>query len=80
MITKGRNDAPQWVTRIQVETSLDDTTWDLVLADGPANTDSTTQVTNEFPELVNARYVRITVMEFYGHPAMRAAVLGYTAS
>jgi hypothetical protein len=80
VITKGRNDAPQWVTRIQVETSLDDTTWDLVLADVPANTDATTQVTNEFPELVNARYVRITVMEFYGHPAMRAAVLGYTAS
>ena len=44
------------------------------------NTDATTQVTNEFPELVNARYVRITVMGFYGHPAMRAAVLGYTAS
>jgi len=80
VITKGRNDAPQWVTQIKVETSVDDTTWDLVLADVPANTDSTTQVTNEFPELVNARYVRITVMGFYGHPAMRAAVLGYTAS
>ena len=79
VITKGRNDAPQWVTQIKVETSVDDTVWDLVLADVPANTDSTTQVTNEFPALVNARYVRITVMGFYGHPAMRAAVLGYAS-
>ena len=80
VITKGRNDAPQWVTQIKVETSVDDTIWDLVLADVPANSDATTQVTNEFPELENAIYVRITVMGFYGHPAMRAAVLGYAAS
>ena len=80
VITMGRNDYPQWVTRIQVETSVDDTIWDLVLADVPANSDTTTQVTNEFTELVNVRYVRITVLGSYGHPAMRAAVLGYAAS
>jgi len=70
---QGKNDAPQRVTPIEVETSVEDTTRDLVLADVPTNTDTTTRVTNEFLAMVNARYVR------YDHPAMRAAVLEYAA-
>jgi len=73
VITMGRNDALQWVTRIKVETRVDGSSWDVVLNDVPSNTDTTTQVTNEFSQLVNARYVRITVLEYFGHPSMRVA-------
>jgi hypothetical protein len=73
--TVGRLNVDQFLTRIKVETSLDDSTWTVALEDVPANTNDSTGVYNYFENHVEARYVRITVVAYSGHPSTRAAVL-----
>ena len=73
--TVGRVNTDQFLTRIKVETSVDDSTWTVALEDVPANTNDSTGVYNYFENNVEARYVRITVVAYSGHPSTRAAVL-----
>jgi hypothetical protein len=73
--TVGRLNTDQFLTRIKVETSEDDSTWTVALEDVPANTNDSTGVYNYFENHVETRYVRITVVAYSGHPSTRAAVL-----
>ena len=89
--TQGRGDGSndQWVSSFKVSVSVDNTTWTAV--DGGAtlgcflspgcgatfvgNTDTDTVVKNKFSGVVHARYVRIEVVTWEQHIAMRAALL-----
>lgn len=75
--TFGRADVNQHTTSIRVEISEDNVNWVTQLDNQPANTNNTTQVDNFFQSPVNAQWVKITVLGFYGYPAMRAGVWAY---
>ena len=67
----------QYVTQFSVEYSTDDATWTGVdggrIFDGPTDEG---QVDAFFANPVTARYIKITVVEFWNFPSMRAGLLG----
>ncbi|KAK3284292.1 hypothetical protein CYMTET_8050 [Cymbomonas tetramitiformis] len=77
VVTQGRRQSHQWVTRFQVKVSEDGSAWADV--DGGAtfigNTDRHTRVQNMFVAAIAARYVRIYPTSWRSHMAMRAGVL-----
>jgi hypothetical protein len=77
VVTQGRGDGGWWTTAYSVKLSVDGDSWASVACGMvfEGNTDMHTKVKNEFPEPVNARYVRIYPVYYYGHPSMRAGVL-----
>ncbi|WP_294249867.1 discoidin domain-containing protein [uncultured Chryseobacterium sp.] len=80
VVTKGRGDAAQWVTSYTVSYSTDNITYTTVNTSGTpinfrGNFDQNTEIVNQFPAAVTARYMRITVTAFNSHPSMRADVL-----
>ena len=76
VVTQGRADANQWVTKYQVEYKSG---FSWVLVDGgyefSGNLDRSTQVKNYFDSTVVTRYIKILVTAHHGHVAMRADVL-----
>lgn len=77
LVTQGRRDAGWWTKSYSVKVSEDGDVWSSVGCGMvfEANTDYRSKVTNEFPERVKARYVRIYPIYYHGHPAIRAGVL-----
>lgn len=74
--SQGRADNPQWVTSAKVEVSLNNNNdWVLVSSNMSMNTDQNTKVSNNFPNVMYGRYVRVTPMAVYGHPSMRLGIL-----
>ncbi len=75
IVTQGRANAAQWVTSAKVEVSLDATNWVTVLTNTSLNSNSSTQVVNNFPKVMFARYVKVTPIAVYVHATMRMGIL-----
>lgn len=78
VVTQGRNDVSQWVTKISIEYSTLDSTYIPIVetSDGEftANSDQSTKKVN-FHQPVMARYIKIYVQDYNSHPSMRAGVM-----
>ena len=77
---KKAKDRDQWVTRFTVDISTDNTVWSSVdggsVFAGPTSDDNREDgIDAFFAAPVSARYVKITVLEFEAHVAMRAGLL-----
>ncbi|XP_072039794.1 uncharacterized protein [Amphiura filiformis] len=79
----GSDCCPQWVTEFKVQHSNDGIDWHYVLSHNnqdamifDGNTDQTTVVTNLFPTLVEARFIRIQPTAWNVHISLRFEVLG----
>lgn len=70
VVTQGRGDANQYVTRYRVLVSQDGEnfmhTWEFT-----GNSNNTTPEPRKFPRPVRALYARIQILEYVGHPSMR---------
>lgn len=78
IVTRGRGRLfDNWVTQYSVAYSRDGTLWHYVdnRDSFPANSDRTSYVTKRFMESVVASYIRITVRDYVGYPALRAGVV-----
>ncbi|KAL3831915.1 hypothetical protein ACJMK2_023609 [Sinanodonta woodiana] len=86
IITQGRADMPQWVTKYQVFYSNDGRSWIPVPVSDKdstprifvANTDQNTPVTNSF-QVVIGRFIRINPVEWHDSIALRFSVIGCNA-
>ena len=67
----------QWVETAKIEYAKQSGTWISVIDSATLNSDKNTIVTNNFDEIVLARYVRLTPIDYYGHKSMRMGVLAY---
>ncbi|XP_071530009.1 uncharacterized protein [Panulirus ornatus] len=83
VVTQGHPFYQQYVTTFAVQTSETGATWEDVKDEDasfakqfPGNTDSSTPVTNLFPEPVFARYVRIVPIDFYSEISLRVELKG----
>lgn len=75
IVTQGRQNAPQWVTKAHIDVSLNNADWTRIYTDRPMNTDQNTKVYTFFPEVQYAKFVRVTPSEKYGHMTMRLGLL-----
>lgn len=77
VVTQGRQNAHQWVTRYKVKASSDGKAWDEVDCGRTfaGNNNRLTQVTGRFTKPISARYIRIFVDGFRSYPSMRAGLL-----
>lgn len=77
IVTQGRANAAQWVTSAKVETSTDNVNWSTASSSLTLNSDSNTKKYTNFPNVMFARYVRVTpnVNGVYGHASMRLGIL-----
>lgn len=77
IVTQGRANAAQWVTSAKVETSTDNVNWAIAATTLNLNSDQSTKVYRNFPNVMFARYVRVTpnVNGVYGHASMRLGIL-----
>jgi len=82
IITQGRRHHHQWVTQYKVKASADGKSWDEVDCGRTfaGNTNRNTRVTGRFTKPVSARYIRIYIDGWRGHPSMRAGLLLCDAS
>lgn len=82
VVTKGREDVPQWVTSYNVAYSNDGVTWNKIVDDTgdvknfPANYDQDSVVTNMLPSIVRTRYLRIIPKSWKNWISMQAEILG----
>lgn len=76
IITQGRANGAQWVTKARVEVSPDGINWVVALDNNTTlNSDQNTKVTKLFPRVMFARYVRVYPQAAYVHCTMRLGVL-----
>jgi hypothetical protein len=77
IVTQGRANMGQWVTSAKVEVSVDNSNWTTAASSLTLNSDQNTKKYNNFPNVMLARYVRVTpnVNGVYGHASMRLGVL-----
>ncbi|XP_031558838.1 EGF-like repeat and discoidin I-like domain-containing protein 3 [Actinia tenebrosa] len=81
--TQGRHGSNEWVTKYQVQFSLDGFNWTSCNYDNQVktfkgNSDRNTIVTNELPNKIDARYIKIVVLDWVHHISMRAELYGCT--
>lgn len=70
VVTQGRGDKNQYVTRYRVLVSQDGINF-IHTCEFPGNSDNTTPVPRKFPIPVRALYARIQILEYFNHPSMR---------
>jgi len=75
IVTQGRQNGAQWVTKANVEVSLDNNTWTTIFTNVNLNTDQTTTVNLIFPTVQYAKFVRVTPTDWVQHPSMRLGLL-----
>jgi len=75
IVSQGRNGSDQWVTSAKVEVSIDNLNWVPVFTDQPMNSNSNTKVVNRFPNVMFARYVKVSPIRFSVFPSMRIGVI-----
>lgn len=76
IVTKGRaTNAGQWVTAADVDVSIDGITWKRVLSNASLNTDYNSSVTNLFPSVEYAKYVKVMPTSWSNHITMRLGIL-----
>ncbi|XP_072025093.1 uncharacterized protein [Amphiura filiformis] len=82
VIVQGNPSTDKWVTRFQVQHSLDNVDW-LFVKDGdgnnkvfPGSLDRDTPVISTFQEAITAQYIRVVPIEWHGNISMRFELLG----
>jgi hypothetical protein len=75
IVTQGRQNGPQWVTKAHIDVSLNNADWTRIYTERPMNTDQNTKVYTYFPEVQYAKFVRVTPSEKNGHMTMRLGLL-----
>lgn len=75
IVTQGRANMAQWVTSAKVEVSIDNSNWVTITSNTALNTDQTTKVYKNFPNVMFARYVRVTPIGVMNHASMRLGIL-----
>ena len=76
IVTKGRaTNAGQWVAAADVDVSIDGITWKRVLSNASLNTDYNSSVTNLFPSVEYAKYVKVMPTSWSNHITMRLGIL-----
>jgi len=75
IVTQGRANTAQWVTSAKVETSIDNVNWTTASTSLSLNTDQNTKVYRNFPQVMFARYVRVTPIGVNAHASMRLGIL-----
>ncbi len=75
IVTQGRANMDQWVTSAKVEVSLDNSSWVTVFTNQSLNTDRNSKVYINFPNVMFARYVRVSPINVYSFASMRLGVL-----
>lgn len=75
IVTQGRANMAQWVTSAKVETSIDNVNWATVSTELILNTDQNTKVYRNFPQVMYARYVRVTPISVNSYASMRLGIL-----
>ena len=81
IVTQGRPDWEQYVKRYTVQGSIDGITWiDMPCKNVDSldrcigSSDRSTKVTNEFAQVVNVRYVKLFVKDYYVYASLRMSV------
>ena len=77
IVTQGRANMAQWVTSAKVETSIDNVNWAIASTSNnlSLNTDQNTKVYRNFPQVMFARYVRVTPISVSSYASMRLGIL-----
>ncbi len=75
IVTQGRQTTNQWVTKANIDVSMDKITWKTVLTNVAMNSDQTTLVNVLFPNVEYAQFVRVRPTEWYYHITMRLGLL-----
>jgi hypothetical protein len=75
IVTQGRANMDQWVSSAKIEVSPDNTNWITVFTSRALNTDRNTKVSVNFPQVMFARYVRVTPTVVPSHASMRLGIL-----
>jgi hypothetical protein len=75
IVSQGRANMGQWVTSAKVEVSVDNSNWTTAASSLTLNSDQNTKKYNNFPNVMLARYVRVTPIDVYGHASMRLGIL-----
>ncbi len=75
IVTQGRANMDQWVRSAKVDVSPDNSNWVTAYSSVNLNSDKNTKVYNNFPNVMFARYVRVTPITVGNHASMRLGVL-----
>ena len=75
IVTQGRANMAQWVRSAKVETSIDNINWATASSSLTLNTDQNTKVYNNFPNVMFARYIRVTPIAVNNFASMRLGIL-----
>jgi hypothetical protein len=75
IVTQGRANSAQWVTSAKVDVSTDNINWATAASSLTLNSDQNTKKYNNFPNVMFARYVRVTPINVNGHASMRLGIL-----
>lgn len=75
IVTQGRANNAQWVTTAKVDVSVDNVNWVTAVTSANMNTDQNTKVFTNFPNVMFARYVRVTPIGVMNYASMRLGIL-----
>jgi hypothetical protein len=80
VVTQGRKDYDQWVTKFEVHVSRNGDSWKQMKnssnqTEFTGNTDRSTKVQNYFNEVVEAKYIRFVTKAWHGYNSMRIAYI-----
>lgn len=75
IVTQGRANMAQWVTSAKVDVSVDNVNWVTAATSLNLNTDQNTKVFANFPNVMFARYVRVTPIGVMSYASMRLGIL-----
>jgi hypothetical protein len=75
IVTQGRANMDQWVTSAKVDVSPDNVNWVTAASSLTLNSDRNTKVLRNFPNVMYARYVRVTPIGVYTYASMRLGIL-----
>ncbi len=75
IVTQGRATMDQWVTSAKVDVSPDNVNWVTAASNLTLNSDRNTKVLNNFPNVMYARYIRVTPIGVFNYASMRLGIL-----
>lgn len=75
IVTQGRANMDQWVTSAKVEVSPDNANWVTVYTSTTLNSDRSTKVFRNFPNVMYARYIKVTPITILNFASMRLGIL-----
>jgi hypothetical protein len=75
IVTQGRATMDQWVTSAKVDVSPDNVNWVTAASNLTLNSDRNTKVLRNFPNVMYARYVRVTPIGVLNYASMRLGIL-----